>query len=233
MTRMERFDLSTQHDEGLAAAGAAITRGELVVVPTDTVYGIAADAFSPEAVQRLLDAKGRGRQMPPPVLVASRLTLDALAVGVRDWATALADALWPGALTLVFREQPSLRWDLGETRGTVAVRIPRHDDLLTLLERTGPLAVSSANKTGLPAAGSADDAARMLGEQVTVLLDGGRAPHPVASTIVDCTGEVPRILREGALTAAELDAVLAPFGLTVERSAGSPPEPEAPHGQSL
>src|SRR5690349_9137529 len=102
------------------AAALAIQRGQLVVLPTDTVYGLAADAFDPDAVARLLDAKGRGREMPPPVLVSTATTLDALATKVPDYARALTDAFWPGPLTLVCHEQPSLRWDLGETRGTVA-----------------------------------------------------------------------------------------------------------------
>ena len=127
-------------------------RGELVVLPTDTVYGIGADAFDPDAVRRLLAAKGRGRDMPPPVLVSAPTTLDALAVGVPSYARALIDELWPGPLTLVCRQQPSLQWDLGDTRGTVAVRMPDHAVALELLARTGPLAVSSANRTGLPAA---------------------------------------------------------------------------------
>jgi tRNA threonylcarbamoyl adenosine modification protein (Sua5/YciO/YrdC/YwlC family) len=185
------------------------------VLPTDTVYGIGADAFNAEAVQRLLDAKGRGRHMPPPVLVSARTTLDALAVGVPDWARTLVDTLWPGPLTLVVRQQPSLQWDLGETRGTVAVRMPDHEVALELLARTGPLAVSSANRTGLPAATDADSAEAMLGELVRVVLDGGSTPGPVPSTIVDCTGEQPRVLREGALGNDRLDELLSEHGLKV------------------
>ncbi len=212
-----RYDLSDpeQREEGIAAAGRAVQRGRLVVLPTDTVYGVGADAFSPEAVKRLLDAKGRGRHMPPPVLVSARTTLDALAVGVPDWARVLVDTLWPGPLTLVVRQQASLQWDLGETRGTVAVRMPDHEAALELLSRTGPLAVSSANRTGLPAATNADDAEAMLGELVRVLLDGGPTPGPVPSTIVDCTGPRPRILREGLLDVARLDEVLSQTGVQV------------------
>jgi L-threonylcarbamoyladenylate synthase len=212
-----RYDLSDpeQREEGVAAAGRAVQRGRLVVLPTDTVYGIGADAFNAEAVQRLLDAKGRGRHMPPPVLVSARTTLDALAVGVPDWARTLVDTLWPGPLTLVVRQQPSLQWDLGETRGTVAVRMPDHEVALELLARTGPLAVSSANRTGLPAATDADSAEAMLGELVRVVLDGGSTPGPVPSTIVDCTGEQPRVLREGALGNDRLDELLSEHGLKV------------------
>jgi tRNA threonylcarbamoyl adenosine modification protein (Sua5/YciO/YrdC/YwlC family) len=166
-------------------------------------------------VQRLLNAKGRGRQMPPPVLVSAKTTLDALAVGVPDWARALVDELWPGPLTLVVRQQASLQWDLGETRGTVAVRMPDHEVALELLARTGPLAVSSANRTGLPPATDADDAEAMLGELVRVILDAGRTPGPVPSTIVDCTGERGRILRQGVLPIARLNEVVAPLGAEI------------------
>jgi len=212
-----RYDTSDDaaREEGIAEAGRAVQRGRLVIVPTDTVYGLGADAFSPAAVQRLLNAKGRGRQMPPPVLVSAKTTLEALAVGVPDWARALVEELWPGPLTLVLRQQPSLQWDLGETRGTVAVRMPDHEVALELLARTGPLAVSSANRTGLPPATDADDAEAMLGELVKVILDAGRTPGPVPSTIVDCTGEQGRILRQGVLPVERLNEVIAPLGAEI------------------
>ncbi len=212
-----RYDTSdaTAREEGIAEAGRAVQRGRLVIVPTDTVYGLGADAFSPAAVQRLLNAKGRGRQMPPPVLVSAKTTLEALAVGVPDWARALVEELWPGPLTLVLRQQPSLQWDLGETRGTVAVRMPDHEVALELLARTGPLAVSSANRTGLPPATDADDAEAMLGELVKVILDAGRTPGPVPSTIVDCTGEQGRILRQGVLPVEQLNEVVEPLGVAI------------------
>ncbi|GAB3266602.1 L-threonylcarbamoyladenylate synthase [Alteromonas gracilis] len=209
-----RFDMSesTTAEDAYAAAALAVRRGELVVIPTDTVYGIAADAFSPTAVQALLDAKGRGRDMPPPVLVSAASTLDALTSDVPEWATALIEEFWPGPLTLVCTQQQSLQWDLGDTRGTVAVRMPDDPVALDLLRRTGPLAVSSANKTGLPAATDADAAEDMLGEDVAVLLDGGPTPGDSPSTIVDCTGAEPSILRQGALSADELRRVLATVG---------------------
>ena len=213
-----RHDLAQpeEREAGIAAAVAAVRRGLLVVLPTDTVYGIGADAFDSEAVQRLLDAKGRGRDMPPPVLVSAATTLDALATEVPGWARGLIEQYWPGPLTLVCRQQPSLRWDLGETRGTVAVRMPDHEPALDLLGRTGPLAVSSANISGEPAATTAAEAERMLGDSVAVVLDDGPSPGSAASTIVDCTGTRPRILREGALTTAELTAVLEDLGADLE-----------------
>ncbi|WP_233257472.1 L-threonylcarbamoyladenylate synthase [Promicromonospora sp. AC04] len=185
----------------------AISRGGLVVLPTDTVYGIAADAFDEAAVAALLAAKGRGRQMPPPVLVGEVATLDGLATDVPDDARKLVEAFWPGGFTIILQAQPSLQWDLGDTGGTVALRMPDHPAALALLKRTGPLAVSSANKSGSPAAQDAADAERQLGGSVAVYLDGGEAPGGVASTIVDATGPTLRVVREGAVTLAALRAV--------------------------
>ena len=191
-----------------------LSRGGLVVLPTDTVYGIAADAFTPPAVQALLDAKGRGRQMPPPVLIGDVRTLDGLATDVPAGARALAEAFWPGGLTLIVRAQPSLAWDLGETRGTVALRVPDHETALALLRRTGPLAVSSANRTGSPAAVTAQDAYDQLGDSVAVYLDGGDAPGQVASSIVDATGPTLRLVRVGALSLEQLNEVTPVEGPT-------------------
>ncbi len=205
-----------ERETAIEAAAQAVQRGGLVVLPTDTVYGIGADAFDHAAVQALLDAKGRGREMPPPVLISAATTLPALATGVPSYVEALTEAFWPGPLTLVCEQQPSLTWDLGETRGTVAVRMPDHEIALALLERTGPLAVSSANLSGLPAATEAAAADGMLGESVEVVLDGGPSPKGEASTILDVRGERPRLLRLGALSVADLDAVLTPLGLSVD-----------------
>ncbi len=206
-----RYDAADEAmlEAGLAAATLAIRAGELIVLPTDTVYGLAADAFDPVAVARLLAAKGRGREMPPPVLVGSPATLEALATGLPEWARVLVEHYWPGPLTVVVRQQVSLQWDLGETRGTVAVRMPHDAVALELLARTGPLAVSSANLTGMPAATDADQAAEMLSDQVSVILDGGPTQDDRPSTIVDCTGPQPRVLRIGAIGVEELRTVLA------------------------
>ncbi len=207
---------STAEDEdreaGIEAASLAVRRGQLIVLPTDTVYGIGADAFDPDAVQALLKAKGRGRDMPPPVLVSSATTADALAVGLPDYARALIKEFWPGPLTIVARQQKSLQWDLGDTRGTVAIRMPDHAVALEILERTGPLAVSSANTTGHRAATSADQAEEMLADKVEVVIDGGPSLGKAASTIVDVTGKKGRILRLGALSLDRLNEVLEPLG---------------------
>ena len=212
-----RFDLSveSQREEGLSEAARTVQRGRLVVLPTDTVYGVGCDAFDEDAVERLLEAKGRGRDMPPPVLVSAKTTLDAIAIDVPAWARTLVDELWPGPLTLVLRQQPSLQWDLGETRGTVAVRMPDHEAALELLSRTGPMAVSSANLSGHPAATTAEEAEVMLGDAVRVILDGGQSPDAVPSTIVDCTGPQGRILRRGAIPVERLNEILAGSGAEI------------------
>jgi tRNA threonylcarbamoyl adenosine modification protein (Sua5/YciO/YrdC/YwlC family) len=195
---------------GMRLARAALGKGELIVLPTDTVYGIAADAFDPAAVQRLLDAKGRTRQSPPPVLIPGLPTLDALATDIPDSARALVAEFWPGGLTVILRATPSLMWDLGETGGTVALRMPDDPLALELLAETGPLAVSSANLTGQPAATTAAAAFEMLGDSVQVYLDGGERPQAVASTIVDATDPDGRIaiVRLGAVPAERIRDVV-------------------------
>jgi tRNA threonylcarbamoyl adenosine modification protein (Sua5/YciO/YrdC/YwlC family) len=192
----------------IADAAAAIRRGELVVLPTDTVYGIGADAFSPNAVRRLLDAKGRGRDVPVPVLVGSWRTVNGLAEDLSDTAKDLIAAFWPGALTLVLRQGAGLTWDLGDARGTVAVRMPLHPVAIELLAETGPLAVSSANRHGVEAAMTMNEAQSQLGASVAVYLDGGPSADRTPSTIVDLTGPEPLVLREGAVTTAQLADVV-------------------------
>jgi tRNA threonylcarbamoyl adenosine modification protein (Sua5/YciO/YrdC/YwlC family) len=212
-----RYSTTTEEEREAAveAAALAVQQGELVVLPTDTVYGIGADAFDPVAVRDLLAAKGRGREMPPPVLVSAATTLDALAVRVPAYARALVEKFWPGPLTLVCHQQSSLQWDLGDTRGTVAVRMPDHPVALAILERTGPLAVSSANKTGRPAATDVEQAIEMLGDDVSVFVDAGASPGGQASTIIDCTGARGKVLRRGALDLEALNDVLGPLGASL------------------
>nr|WP_326998637.1 L-threonylcarbamoyladenylate synthase [Clavibacter michiganensis] len=228
MARIYDCSVDTDLLTGMRLARQAVGRGEVVVIPTDTVYGIAADAFNPEAVQRLLDAKGRGRDAPPPVLIPGQSTLDALADFVPDVVRRLVDEFWPGGLTVILVAQPSLVWDLGETRGTVALRMPANSFALELLAETGPLAVSSANKTGQPAAATAQDAAEQLGDSVSIFLDGGAAGG-AASTIVDASrvtdaGGRVRIVREGAVTRAQIQQLI---GDELEPVVAAPSEPVA------
>jgi tRNA threonylcarbamoyl adenosine modification protein (Sua5/YciO/YrdC/YwlC family) len=193
---------------GLTAAARAVRAGRLVVLPTDTVYGIGCDAFSAEAVRGLLAAKNRGPDMPVPVLVGSWSTIDGLVLGVPGQARDLIEAFWPGGLSIVLPHAPSLAWDLGSTRGTVMLRMPLHPVAIELLRDVGPMAVSSANVSGQPSASNAADAQAQLGESVAVYLDGGPSGDPVASTVVDLTADAPRVLREGAVSTAEVAEVL-------------------------
>ncbi len=205
----ERFDFTGDElAPAYRAAVDAIEAGDLVVLPTDTVYGLAADAFKSDAVQRLLDAKGRGRDMPPPVLISVVESLDALATDVPEAGRKLCEKFWPGPLTVICHAQGSLMWDLGETQGTVALRVPDHENTRELLSRTGPLAVSSANKSGQAAALDVYDAEEQLGDAVAVYLDGGEVTGGEPSTIVDITTETPRVIRLGALSLAQLREVV-------------------------
>ncbi len=225
---MERiYDCSVDTDllTGMRLAKNSIGKKELVVFPTDTVYGIACDAFSHEAVEKLLEAKGRDKQSPHPVLIGNVSALDGLAQEVPQLAHKLAATFWPGALTMILKAQPSLTWDLGETKGTVALRMPDHKIALALLQETGPLAVSSANLSGQPAATTCQQAEAALGSKVKIYLDGGSSPKGEASTIVDMTdlsesvsesGEIvtsgkAKILRRGALGREKLLTVLGEF----------------------
>ncbi|MFD1936456.1 MULTISPECIES: L-threonylcarbamoyladenylate synthase [Nonomuraea] len=205
-----RYDCADpdQKAAGLTDAASAVRKGELVVLPTDTVYGIGADAFTPSAVSALLEAKGRGRDMPPPVLVGTVRAANALVEDLGPYGQDLIDAFWPGPLTLVCKANRSLSWDLGDTKGTVALRMPLHPVALDLLKETGPMAVSSANRSGSPAATTAQGAEDQLGESVAVYLDGGPCADDTPSTILDLTTAVPRLLRKGAISVEKLRGIV-------------------------
>ena len=240
----QRFDCTTEDEAAVAdavdAARRAVEDGACIVLPTDTVYGIGADAFSPGAVQGLLDAKDRGRDMPPPVLVGDASLIRALATDVPDAARELVEAHWPGPLTIVCRIQPSLRMDLGDADGTIALRVPDHPLAREILRRTGPLAVSSANLSGQPAALTCDEAVDQLGDRVAVYLDGGPLgslghaegdePPPrsaLPSTIVDFTRhDEGQLLRRGALRLETL-RLLVP-GLRDLDEPATPHTPDTP-----
>jgi L-threonylcarbamoyladenylate synthase len=197
-----------QRAAGLTDAASAVRRGELVVLPTDTVYGIGADAFTPSAVTSLLEAKGRGRDMPVPVLVGTVRAANALVENLGPYGQDLIDAFWPGPLTLICRVNRSLSWDLGDSKGTVALRMPLHAVALDLLKEIGPMAVSSANRSGAPAATTAAEAEKQLGDSVAVYLDGGPCDGNTPSTILDLTTAVPRLLRRGAISVEKLRGVI-------------------------
>jgi L-threonylcarbamoyladenylate synthase len=222
-----------QRAAGIEAAVTAARAGELIVLPTDTVYGIGADAFIPASVTTMLAAKGRGRNMPPPVLVGTARAAAALVDDLGAFGQDLIDEFWPGALTLVFRASPTLMWDLGDTKGTVALRMPLHSVALDVLKQTGPLAVSSANRHGHPSAITADEAQEQLGESVSVYLDGGPCAENIPSTILDLTGTIPKVLRAGAISVDRLRTVASIIADNEHyaESAGSAGDfkPAAPH----
>lgn len=226
MTRTYQCADPEDRKAGVAAAIDALRRGDLIVMPTDTVYGIGADAFTPNAVDALLAAKQRGRDIPVPVLIGNRRTLDGLVVSVPPAVHELVDAFWPGPLTVVVEQAPSLAWDLGDADGTVAVRMPLHPVALEVLEAAGPIAVSSANVSGSSPATTAAQAWDQLGWLVEVYLEAGSCGEPVASTIVDVTGEVPQVLRQGALDLATLRSVVP--GLLDRDGRGPDDEPAVP-----
>jgi L-threonylcarbamoyladenylate synthase len=207
---MTLYDCRTRpgRGDGLAAAARTVRTGGLVVLPTDTVYGIGADAFDPAAVRALLAAKGRGRSVPPPVLVGGPAALAELAPDAPPAALRLAEKFWPGGLTLVVRHAPGLSWDLGDAGGTVGVRMPDHPVALDLLRATGPMAVSSANLHGSPPVETAAEAVTAFGESVVTYLEAGRCPGGVPSTVLSLVGERPRVLRSGAVGADALRALL-------------------------
>lgn len=198
---------------GIEAATAAVGEGKLVVLPTDTVYGVGADPFNPDGVAALLAAKGRGREKPPAVLVPNAGTVEGLAMNVPSYARRLMERFWPGGLTLIFRAQPSLMWDLGDTNGTVGLRMPDDEIALELLRSTGPMAVSSANRTGEPTARTITEAGFAFGPAVEVYLDGGERGNDLPSTIIDCTKADPIMLRRGAISPDQLHEVLGPIEL--------------------
>ena len=198
----------TGREVGLSSASGALRAGRLVVTPTDTLYGIAADAFDPDAVNLLLSAKRRGPDMPVPVLVGSWETIDGLVVSTPAAARDLIRAFWPGGLSLIVHQAPSLGWNLGHTQGTVMLRMPLHPVAIELLREVGPLAVSSANVSGQPPATTVVEAREQLGDSVAVYLDGGPCSIGRPSTFVDLTGPGPRIVREGAVTAERVGEVL-------------------------
>jgi tRNA threonylcarbamoyl adenosine modification protein (Sua5/YciO/YrdC/YwlC family) len=192
----------------LEVGGRMVAQGGLVVLPTDTVYGLGCDPFNPSAVEALFKAKARGRDLPLPVLVHTWRQAIGLVEDITEHARLLIAEYWPGPLTIVLRESPGIGWDLGDSRGTVAVRMPKHDFALALIERTGPLAVTSANRSGMPTPSSIEGVAEQLGGQVDVFFDTGPSSGGSASTIVDLSGTGVRVLREGAIAASEIERVI-------------------------
>jgi len=211
----EVFSLATDRDEAITRTVGALRAGELVVLPTDTVYGLAVDAFNKDATAMVFKTKMRPRELPLPVLVSRPRQAWGLCAHIPVAATALAAGFWPGALTMILPEMHEMSWDLGDSRGGVAVRMPAHDDLLSILEQTGPLAVTSANITGEPTPRSIEEVREKLGDAVAVYIDGGPSQHDFGSTIVDVTSTQTRMVREGSITLGDVERVI---GTTVLRA---------------
>ncbi|HVL88615.1 MAG TPA: L-threonylcarbamoyladenylate synthase [Actinomycetota bacterium] len=203
----ELVSLLDERERGIARAAEVLRMGELVVAPTDTIYGLLGDAFKPWATAKIFEIKQRPRSLPLPILVSRPKQAWALCGAVPDAALKLAAAFWPGALTMVLPENPELDWDLGERTGSIAVRMPAQEDLLEIIAMVGPVAGTSANPSGAATAPDVHGVREALGDQVALYLDGGESPADTGSTIVDLTGEQPKILREGPIPAqAVLDA---------------------------
>lgn len=200
-------DAGADRDAAVAAAVAALQSGVLAVLPTDTVYGVAADAFQPKATSRIFAAKRRSRSFPLPVLIRGPKQLLGLVTQVPERAERLMAAYWPGPLTLVVRSDPNLQWNLGTTEGTVAVRMPMDEVALDVIRAVGPLAVTSANLSGQPPARTALGAFDQLGETVACYVDDGPRRGSQPSTIVDLTREEVHVLRAGNLDEDEILAV--------------------------
>lgn len=208
MSRIYSCADAAERAEGIRAAVDAARGGRLVVLPTDTLYGLGCDAFDNQAVATLLATKRRGPDMPVPVLVGSWDTVRGLVREFTPQAEALVEAFWPGGLSLVVPQAPSLPWNLGDTRGTVMLRMPLHPVAIELLREVGPMAVSSANISGKQPPTTAIAAKQQLGTAVSVYLDGGETPVGEPSSIVDLSGPAPRLLREGALSAERIGEVI-------------------------
>ncbi|MTD90366.1 threonylcarbamoyl-AMP synthase [Corynebacterium sp. HMSC076G08] len=212
---------AAEREEGMALAVKAAKSGRLVVMPTDTLYGLGCDAFDNDAVASLLATKHRGPDMPVPVLVGSWDTVKGLVASLDDTAQTLIEAFWPGGLSIVVPQAPSLPWNLGDTRGTVMLRMPLHPIAIELLREVGPMAVSSANISGQTPPTTAIAAKQQLGKAVTVYLDGGEAEVGKPSTIIDLSGPRPYLLREGALSAEQIGEVIGVSAESLRTRPGS------------
>jgi L-threonylcarbamoyladenylate synthase len=199
--------LDADSEASLEHALRILRRGGLVAFPTDTVYGLAAPAFDAEAVERIYAAKGRSAEKAIPVLIGSIGDIRLIAGEVSDYCTTLATRFWPGPLTLVVRKGSRVPAAVARDE-TVGIRQPDHPMALRLLDRAGPLATTSANLSGAASPQTAADVSLQLDGRIDLILDGGPTPGGVASTVVDCTGSAPRILREGPISLQTITSAL-------------------------
>ncbi len=197
---------NTSENQTLVAE--ALRDGKLVAFPTDTVYGLAASITDTDALRRIYHVKVRSISKALVLMVSDPSQLDLIVKNVTPAAKALVEAYWPGALTVIFQKADHIPKEASPLE-TVGVRIPDHPLVISLLQETGPLAVTSANLSGLENASNADQVFEMLGEKIDYILDGGETPSSQASTVVDCSLPTPKILREGPITEADIQKVIA------------------------
>ncbi len=199
--------LPISHPQAIKRAAALIKSGGLVAFPTDTVYGIGVSAFQTEAIERAYQVKGRSTLKAIPILLGDPENAGQITPPLSPVAQKLAEQFWPGPLTLVLPLLPTLPKNLSPTP-TIGLRVPDHQFIQALLQATGPLAATSANISGEPSALTAEDVQSQLGGKLDLILDGGRSRGEMASTVIDCTGDKPILLREGPLTWSDIQAVL-------------------------
>ena len=185
--------------------------GGIVAFPTDTVYGIGTSAFNNEAVLSLFEAKGRSRMQAVPVLISSMAQIATVTTGLSDLARPLAEKYWPGPITLVLSKNTNLAEAVSPS-DTVGVRMPKHEFAKLLLDAVGPLAVTSANITGHQSLSGADEVFQAMKGKIELVIDGGKTPGQVPSTVVDCTGMTPVIIREGPISQSEIDLFISGKG---------------------
>lgn len=193
--------------ESISHALSILQNGGLVAFATDTVYGLGALAFNQQAISRIYNVKERNRENPIPILIANSAELSHVAVRLSSIARRLAEHFWPGPVTLVVLRHPRLPDEIS-LLPTVGVRVPDHVSTQALLDVTGPLAVTSANRSGRPSPCTAEEVLKELGGRIDLLLDDGRTPGGAPSTVVDCTQSEPRILREGPIREEDIRAAL-------------------------
>jgi len=203
--------LPADSPHSIARAFEILQAGGLVAMPTDTVYGVGALAFDAQAVERIYEAKNRPNEKAIPILLGDVDDLFSVAASVPEMGLVLAGRFWPGPLTLLLPKHPSLPEGISNLP-TVGVRLPDHAVARALLQAAGPMAVTSANLSGLPSTTFAGEVLAQLGGRIPLILDGGRTLGGIPSTVVDCTGADPKILRQGPISR---DEILKALGLEV------------------
>lgn len=204
---METIILATVHDETIQHALEILHRGGLVAFPTDTVYGVGALAFDATAVESIYAAKGRPVEKAIPILIGDAGELRKVTTDIPPVAAKLAARFWPGPLTLVVAKHPELP-EVVSASPTVGVRVPDHPVARALLRAAGPMAVTSANISGEPSPRTVEEVSRQLSGRIPLILDGGETPGGIPSTVVDCLGTEPVILREGPVTMKDIQLAL-------------------------